>query len=364
MTNSKYQYNRNVFYCLEDGKVIACNTLSQEYYELEEEYFKRLLTASNNNSHLLPNDNFKKELLEGGLLLEDKSEPSISWEGDPISFFCHQGTRILSQYTPKLRDEEVCGDFISLSSSSAKEIPARYIPEYSERILLQEPNLDYFNDPSLYKVTKNRKTCRNFDNKSVEVDLLASLLYFCFGPIHGKVWEDFEQYNIPSYGLRRSSPSATGLQGCDAYLVALNVEGLEKGIYYYSSDEHCLYRLKNILDDEGLIYATNDQFWAKNLSAGIFIVNDMRRTWVKDKKARGYLAAYLEAGHVSQTILLAATSLKLQTWLTGTFRDDVVDNLLQLKGSPCFASVFVGMGYGDNGSIPKKFIETIRQQHL
>ena len=103
-------------------------------------------------------------------------------------------------------------------------------------------------------------------------------------------------------------------------------------------------------------------FGQKNLGAGIFIVNDMRRTWIKDKKARGYLAAYLEAGHVSQMVLLSATSLGLHTWITGTFRDDYVSEMLQLIDVPCFASFFIGLGYGDNSSIPKKFLEKLTLQ--
>ena len=361
MKNSRYQLNKHVFFYLEEGKVIACNTLSQEYYELEDEYFHHLLTASNNNSNILPNDDISKELIEGELLIQKDECPSQLWEGDPISYFSHQGSRILSKYVPQLSDDQVCEDFINLSASSSQEIPPRYTSEYINCIFLPEPILEKFDNSSLLNVIKSRKTCRNFIKKPIDLQPLSSLLYFCFGPIHGKTWEDFEKHNIPSYGLRGSSPSATGLQGCDAYLVALNVEGLEKGIYQYSSKEHSLYQLKNSLNSNGLIYATNDQFWAENLSAGIFIVNDMRRTWIKDKKNRGYLASYLEAGHISQTLLLASTALGLQTWITGTFRDDIVDDLLQIKGSPCFASFFVGLGYGDNNSIPKKFIETLHK---
>ena len=53
------------------------------------------------------------------------------------------------------------------------------------------------------------------------------------------------------------------MQGCDAYLVALNVSGLEPGIYQYSAEKHALYQLKKRFDDESMIYAMNDQFWAK-----------------------------------------------------------------------------------------------------
>lgn len=359
MKNRRYQPNKDVFFYFEEGKVIACNTISQEYYELEDDYFHRLIEASNNNSNDFINDDISKELIEGELLTNKGEFPLQSWEGDPISYFSHQGSRILSKYVPQLSDDQVCEDFINLSSSSSQKIPARYTSEYINCISLPEPILERFNDSSLLNVVKNRKTCRNFINKPIELQPLSSLLYFCFGPIHGKTWDDFEKHNLPSYGLRGASPSATGLQGCDAYLVALNVDQLEKGIYHYSSKDHSLYHLKTSIDSNGLIYATNDQFWAKNLSAGVFIVNDMRRTWVKDKKHRGYLASYLEAGHISQTLLLASTALNLQTWITGTFRDDIVDDLLQIKGSPCFASFFVGLGYGDNSSIPKKFIETL-----
>jgi len=357
------KYNKNTFFYLENGKIVACHSLSQDYYELDLEHFKRLIEKSKDLPSQASKDKIDQDLSSGGLLSDKLDDQLQAWEGDPISFYCHQGTRIYAQNSPVLDEDSFCEEFIKVSSA-VKEIPPKGIPDYVQQIKLPDPDLSIFRKSSFYDVIKKRKTSRNFDPVSLDLKDLSSLLYLCFGPIHGTVWEDFEQHHIPSLGQRRSSPSATGLQGCDAYLVILNANDIEQGIYYYASDAHTLYRLKNTFDDRSLVYALGDQFWAKNLSAGLFIVNDMRRTWIKDKKARGYLAAYLEAGHLSQTILLTATALGLHTWITGSFRDDVVEEKLQLKNSPCFASFFIGLGFGDNGSIPEKFIKTISSKTL
>jgi SagB-type dehydrogenase family enzyme len=351
------KYNKNTFCYIEDGKVIACNSLSQDYYELDADHLKKLIEKSVDQPNHTPPEEIEQNLLAGGLLLTQAGEV-MPWEGDPISFYAHQGTRIISQHTPRLDEDALCEEFSELSCA-VQEAPPKYIPEYVKEIKLEVPDFMAFKNHSFYDVVKNRKTCRNFIKKPIDVELLSSLLYFCLGPIHGTTWEDFEKYSIQALGARHSSPSAAGMQGCDAYLAALNVTGLEPSIYLYSAEKHSLYQLKKRFEDDTLIYAMNDQFWAKNLSAGIFIVNDMRRTWVKDKKARGYLAAYLEAGHLSQTILLAATALELSTWITGTFRDDVVNEKLQLTGSPCFASFFIGLGVGNNCSIPETFTKTL-----
>lgn len=341
---------------MDNGNIVACNSLSQDYYELDPDHFQMLLEKSKEYCNTERPGEIEKSLSSGGLLVDKIEEKTMPWEGDPISFYSHQGTRIISKYITQLDENAFCAEFTELSCS-IQAAPPKYIPEHIREIKLAEPDLADFKNASFYDVIKNRKTSRNFVKKPIEFSLINSLLYSCFGLIHGQSWEDFEKYNIHAFGARRSSPSAAGMQGCDAYLIALNVDGLEPGVYLYSAEAHLLYQLKNKFDDSSLIHAMSDQFWAKNLSAGIFIVNDMRRTWIKDKKARGYLAAYLEAGHVSQTALLSATALGLHTWITGTFRDDVVDEMLQLKGSPCFASFFVGLGYGSNCSIPDKFLE-------
>ena len=356
------KYNKDTFFYVDNGKIIACVSSSQDYYEVDPEYFTRIVKRSAENSIDAPFDNVDNELISNNIFIENLSNDELPWEGDPISYYSHQGTRIHSLTAPRMDADEVCKELIELACA-VKEVPPKHVPNYLNEIKLPEPNLDLFKESSLFTAVKNRKTSRNFVHQMIDIEHLASLLYFSFGPIHGKTWEDFEKLNIPALGNRRSSPSAAGMQGCDAYLVVLNGKGIERGIYLYSGDSHSLYELKSKFDDMTLIAAVDDQFWAKDLSAGIFLVNDMRRTWIKDKKARGYLAAYLEAGHLSQTILLSATALGIHTWITGTFKDDIVNEKLQLLNSPCFASFFVGLGFGSNSSIPEKFIETIERKN-
>lgn len=281
------------------------------------------------------------------------------WEGDPASFFSHQSSRLLSQDHLVLEDDHHI-DLFSDMSKNAVNLPAPYVPKFIKEILLPPAKTSDIENKSFTSVIRKRKTSRNFDQGPISLDKISTLLYFSMGLIHGTEWAEFDTNDIPSYGIRTASPSTTGLQGCEGYLVVQNVTGLEKGIYLYSRENHSLYQTQDSLENTFFSYATLDQFWSSNLSAGIFIVTEMKKMWVKNKLNRSYLMCYADAGHLSQTILLTATALGIHTWMSGTFRDDYVSKSLQIDGTSRFASFFVGLGYGNNESIPQKFIDKFK----
>ncbi len=163
--------------------------------------------------------------------------------------------------------------------------------------------------------------------------------------------------NFQQLGFRKSSPSATGLHACDAFVSVTNVYGLEKGIYRYDAEAHQLYLAKEGMTDQELMFYVCDQFWVEGIAAGIFIMLDMRLVWAKDKNVRALPVAYLEAGHFSQTIQLCATSLGLKTWITGSFRDDEISKDFRINSSYISPVAFVGFGHGTDSSIPLEFIK-------
>ena len=68
--------------------------------------------------------------------------------------------------------------------------------------------------------------------------------------------------------------------------------------------------------------------------------------------------AYVEAGHIAQTFQLVATSLGLNTWLTGALSDTQVENLLNLEDSTEQPLFFVGCGRSD-GQVMCKEIKAL-----
>ena len=89
------------------------------------------------------------------------------------------------------------------------------------------------------------------------------------------------------------------------------------------------------------------QHFINNLPLGVFITARFDRLWWKYEHSRAYRMAFIEAGHLSQTFQLVATTLGLNTWLTGAFADAQVETLLGIAGSAEQPLFFVGCGESD-----------------
>lgn len=346
-----------IFFYKEKDDVIVCDALRQRYFSLEKKYIERLFFKDSEH----PADpSVEQDLLEAGILdPESTLKQPEKWLGDRISSIAHYGSRITSSEQPILSPEALFAEYADLSCNA--DVPERCIPESTRFLSLPLPNLEALQNFGLWESFLKRKTSRNFFRTPVSIEFLSTILYSCFAPIHGNTWNDFSENNITCLGQRRSSPSAAGMQGCDAYVIIREFSGIDPGVYFYNPDKHVLHLINAEPSDEDIRIMMGDQFWAQDIPIGIFLVHDMRKTWVKDHKNRGYLAAYLEAGHISQNIQLAAKAFDLDTWITGTFRDDKIDDLLCLETIPSFATFFVGLGYGTNESLPEKFVELSRK---
>lgn len=65
--------------------------------------------------------------------------------------------------------------------------------------------------------------------------------------------------------------------------------------------------------------------------------------------SRAYRSALLDVGHLSQTFNLVATAYELNTWVTGYFIDDMLNDMVCIDGVKEH-SIFVaaaGPGYSD-----------------
>lgn len=342
------------FFFLNDGKIFGYHLAEQAYYEIDSNTFAQLLDLSGGTAQDLTS-----ELDELNNLFNNFPYASSAWQGDIASHIAHSASRLLTSNTIKLSPEEFVTQYTEVSKKG-DQVPSREYPQGGDVIELPTADLKRFDHTPLSDCFKNRKTCREFKGGSIPLQDISDILYSCFGPIHGSENKELEHLKLEDYGLRRSSPSSTGLASCDAFLWADDVEGLKNGLYAYHESNHTLIKLQNTITTDEMVYGMMDQFWLQNLSAGIFIVNDLRRNWVKDMCARGYIAGHQEAGHLSQNVLLTATALGLQTWLSGSFRDDFLQDKLSLAPYR-FVSLFVGLGRGSNAAVGEHYLSLLNK---
>jgi SagB-type dehydrogenase family enzyme len=168
---------------------------------------------------------------------------------------------------------------------------------------------------SLEDTVRRRQSKRTFSNEPVPLHALAKLLEFGCGVT--------AQQEIP----RRAAPSPGGLYAVEAYPLTFSVAGLAPGIYHYAATEHVLERVSLLQDASAL-----KPFFPPDLSAALpplVIALSVVFPRVQTKYIeRGYRFALLEAGHVAQNMLLAATALGMNSVPVGGFWDDPFNDLI------------------------------------
>jgi SagB-type dehydrogenase family enzyme len=130
--------------------------------------------------------------------------------------------------------------------------------------------------------------------------------------------------------LRRPVPSAGALYPLELYVISVAVDGLDPGVYHYHPFRHRLHLIgmaaradlraavvePSILETAAALLVVTAVFWRSRFKYG----------------ARGYRFALLEAGHLVQNAVLAASELDLPAVPLGGFYDRLVDRLVGADG--------------------------------
>ena len=191
------------------------------------------------------------------------------------------------------------------------------------RVRLPEPPS---NGLGIFDAIRLRRSVRVFSKDGVGLEHLASLLWAGQGVTE-------------SVGgiLRRTTPSAGATYPLFLYAVVGEggVEGLASGVYRYVPEGHELVMVRGGDIRKDLYRAALRQGWVRDAPVSIIIAADFRRT-TSVYGARGIRYVYMEAGHSSQNIYLAAESLGLGTVAVAAFYDDEVKRVLGIVHDPLY----------------------------
>ena len=338
----KYLYlNSALFFIISNGKIYAWDYLNHNQFEIEEPYFKRLLEISEGVS--VEPAALDKELLESQLLSTEVS--TLHWGWDDLSKIFHHGTKIKSEQSHA--DPEAFIKDYYVSCENLDEMPT----DSEVDILLPKPQNFLTMEHSLYESLNERKTSRVFDEKQLDFQRFNELLFLAGAYLE----DDFDEYKkigLARIGRRRTSPSAGGLQSTEIYIVANNIENVDRGLYYYNPSVHGLKKISDLPENKDFLAPLLcGQYFSENAALGVFFTLRLDQAWKKYPHSRAYRAALLDVGHLSQTFQLIGTALSVNTWLTGIFDDYAVEKFLKIKNvseQPIFFNAF---GFGKKTSI-------------
>jgi SagB-type dehydrogenase family enzyme len=172
----------------------------------------------------------------------------------------------------------------------------------------------------LWACLKERRSRRQYQNRAVGLDELTVLLWATQGVTEAHL-------NL----LLRTAPSAGALYPVETYVAAHRVEGLEPGIWHLSVPDFALEQVNPGDHRQALVTACLSQsFLAAGAAVFIWTAVLNRAMWKYRERAIRYL--FLDAGHICQNLMLAATALGLGSCPVGAFFDNEVEQLLQVDG--------------------------------
>lgn len=186
---------------------------------------------------------------------------------------------------------------------------------YPEAARVRLPNLA-LDDSGLFTTLARRKSVRAYSPAALALGELSALLWAAAGMTE-------RQDKVTS----RVAPSAGGLYPIEHYVIANDVDGLERGLYHYDVLGRALERLHAGDLRSRIARAVLDQQFAADAQA-VFVWTAVveRSRWKYGERSLRYVL--LEAGHVAANVALAATALGLGACPIGAFYDEEVADIL------------------------------------
>jgi SagB-type dehydrogenase family enzyme len=172
----------------------------------------------------------------------------------------------------------------------------------------------------IWEAVGQRRSVRDFRRSAIGAADLSQLLWASQG-----VTRVMGEYAL------RSAPSAGALYPVETYLSSQSVQGIEPGIHHYGVREHELELLRAGDFREALAEAALDQgFLAEAAVVFAWTAVFARSKW--KYKERAYRYVYLDAGHIAQSVALAAVALGLGSCQVAALYDDEVNAVLGVDG--------------------------------
>ncbi len=232
---------------------------------------------------------------------------------DPAELF-HEASR----FYPDVVDTSALGGALlprspELQASAARAVRRRTgLP--SIRLPKPEPACE-----TLDAVVAARRSARTYADTSLRLTQLSTLLQTSYGVTGALGPQPF-----------RAVPSGGALFPLEMYVATQRVEGLDTGLYHFDPLRSALERIRPLGSDELTGLTPFDELLVP--SAAVAMLSGV--FWRSRFKygARAYRFALLEAGHVAQNFLLAATGLGLAACPVGGFYDRRVDAFLGIDG--------------------------------
>ncbi len=174
-----------------------------------------------------------------------------------------------------------------------------------------------------YNISANFNKFYQLSSKAISLQVLSQLLYLTNGVTRVK---EYNQKKI----FFRASPSGGALYPVEIYLCVNNVEGLEKGLYYYNVHQHSIV----LIQDQDILSDINEATFDNELISQaplVFILTAVFERIYWKYKDRAFRYALMDTGYILENLVIASALLNLKANLIGDFIDRKMNNMLNIN---------------------------------
>jgi len=172
----------------------------------------------------------------------------------------------------------------------------------------------------LWEMLARRRSLRQYQDRYLTQEELAALLWATQGVTLAS----------RSY-LLRTAPSAGALYPVETYLAVHKVEEMEPGVWHLNLPDFSLELLHSTDTRQALVQAGLGQRFLGDAAVDFIWTGILNRAmWKYRERAIRYI--FLDAGHICQNLMLAATALGLGCCPVGAFFDEEVESLVEVDG--------------------------------
>lgn len=168
---------------------------------------------------------------------------------------------------------------------------------------------------SLTEALMLRRSVRSYSSEPMHIGQVAQLLWSAQG--------------INAENGFRTAPSAGATFPLELFVMVNNVTGVAQGIYHFDLAEKSLVTVHLGNRSGDLVRASLSQAMIRDAAVVIIFGAVFERTTARYGE-RGIRYVYNEVGHASQNLHLQAAALNLGTVVIGAFRDEEVEDVLDL----------------------------------
>ena len=134
----------------------------------------------------------------------------------------------------------------------------------------------------------------------------------------------------------RATPSAGAMYPCEIYVVAFSIDGLEPGLYHFCVKDFSLYQLRAGYDTLAQIKRGRPDLEVLKTMPGLLLVSTRlwRTAW--NFGLRGYRYMAMDAGHLVESLVMAATGLGIRTMVRLHVNDRTARELIGITSDAPF----------------------------